>query len=57
MNRPLLQAPYELLAVSRESRTPILISRHKNLRTLISLAGELAAGKRGVKPDPVVPRP
>ena len=57
LNRPLLQAPYELLAVSRESRTPILISRHKNLRTLILLASELAAGNRGVKPDPAVPRP
>jgi len=57
LNRPLLQAPYELLAVSRESRTPIPISRHKNLRTLILLASELAAGNRGVKPDPAVPRP
>jgi len=40
-----LQAPYELLAVSRESRTPLPLSRHTDLKTLISLAAELAAGR------------
>ena len=44
LNRPLLQAPYELLAVSRESRTPLPLSRHTDLRTLITFASQLAAG-------------
>lgn len=44
LNRPLLQAPYELLAVSRESRTAIPLSRHTDLKTLISLASKLRTG-------------
>lgn len=44
LNRPLLQAPYELLAVSRESRTPLPLSRHTDLKTLITFASQLAAG-------------
>ena len=55
LNRPLLQAPYELLAVNRESRTPLPLSRHTDLRTLISLAAELAAGP--VKQGSWFPRP
>ena len=44
LNRPLLQAPYELLAVNRESRTPLPLSRHTDLKTLITFASQLAAG-------------
>jgi len=51
LNRPLLQAPYELLAVSRESRTPLPLSRHSDLKTLITFASQLAAGP--MKQDPV----
>jgi Holliday junction resolvase len=45
LNRPLLQAPYELLAVSRESRTAVPLSRHTDLKTLITFASQL--GPRG----------
>ena len=38
LNRPLLQEPSELLAVSLESRTPTPIARHTNLKTLITVA-------------------
>ena len=41
LNRPLLQSPYELLAVSRESRTPLPLSRHTDLKTLITEAAGL----------------
>jgi len=38
LNRPLSHGPYELLAVSRESRTPIPLSRHTDLKKLIQEA-------------------
>ncbi len=38
LNRPLLHEPYELLAVSLESRTPTPIARPTNLKTLITVA-------------------
>jgi Holliday junction resolvase len=41
LNRPLLQAPYELLAVTRNA---IPLSRHTDLKTLISLASKLGTG-------------
>ena len=53
LNRPLLDSPYELLAVSRESRTPVHVSRHNDLKTLITLAAELAIPPGPVKQDPV----
>ena len=45
LNRPLLQAPFELLAVNRESRTAVPLSRHTDLKTLITFASQL--GPRG----------
>ena len=53
LNRPLLELPYELLAVSRESRTPVHVARHVNLKTLISLAAELGIPPGPVSVDPV----
>ncbi len=44
LNRPLLKAPYELLAVNRESRTAVPLSRHTDLKTLITIAASLAQG-------------
>jgi len=44
LNRPLLKAPYELLAVNRESRTAVPLSRHTDLKTLITFAASLAQG-------------
>jgi hypothetical protein len=41
-DRPLLKAPYELLAVNRESRTAVPLSRHTDLKTLITIAASLA---------------
>jgi len=38
LNRPLLRGPIELLAVSLESRTPMHLSRHTDLKTLITEA-------------------
>ena len=37
-NRPLLQGPIELLAVSRESRTPVPLRKSHDLRALILAA-------------------
>ena len=42
LSRPLLKAPYELLAVNRESRTAVPFSRHTDLKTLITIAASLA---------------
>ena len=44
LNRPLLKAPFELLAVSRESRTSVPLSRHTDLKTLITFASQLGPG-------------
>ena len=38
LNRPLLQGPIELLAVSRESRTPVPLRKSHDLRALVSYA-------------------
>ena len=38
LNRPLLQGPIELLAVSRESRTPVPLRKSHDLRALITWA-------------------
>jgi len=38
LNRPLLQGPIELLAVSRESRTPVPLRKSHDLRALITYA-------------------
>ena len=47
LNRPLSYGPYELLAVCRESRMPIPLSRHTDLETLITVAaGHPSPGSR-----------
>ena len=47
LNRPLSHGPYELLAVCRESRMPIPLSRHTDLETLITVAaGHPSPGSR-----------
>jgi len=38
LNRPLLQSPIELLAVCRESRTPVPLRKSHDLRALVSYA-------------------
>jgi len=38
LNRPLLQGPIELLAVSRESRTPVPLRKSHDLRALVQEA-------------------
>ena len=44
LNRPLVKAPYVLLAVDRESRTAVPLARHTDLKTLITIAASLVLG-------------
>ena len=47
LNRPLLQGPIELLAVSRESRTPVPLRKSHDLRALITWAAGHPGQGRG----------
>ena len=47
LNRPLLKGPYELLAVSRVSRSPTLVSESPSLKLLITMLASRISWQRG----------
>jgi len=53
LNRPLLESPYEIWRVCRESRFPVPVSRSMNLEKLVKEAAELAIPPGPGKQDPV----
>ena len=47
LNRPLSQGPYKLLAVSRESCSPTLVSESPSLKLLITMLASRISWQRG----------